>query len=91
MFSENPVKVLNEVENFIGVPRYFTRDHFDFSGRKGFPCFKLDEKSKSQCMDKKKARDHPELNEESLIYLRNYFTPIVDKFKDQTGMQLKLS
>ena len=91
MFSENPVQVLNEVVDFIEVPRYFAWDHFDYSGRKVFPCFKIDEKSKSQCMDKKKARDHPELNEESLIYLRNYFKSILENFQNQTGLQLKLS
>ena len=91
VFVEEPVKVLNEIEEFLGIPSYFTKDHFDFSGRKGFPCFKLDEESRSQCMSKGKARDHPELNEESLAYLRNYFKPIVEKFETQTGMKLRLS
>ena len=91
MFIEQPVKVLNEIEEFLGIPSYFTKDHFDFSGRKGFPCFKLDEESRSQCMSKGKARDHPDLNEESLDYLRNYFKPIVEKFESQTGMKLRLS
>ena len=64
---------LNEVEDFIEVPIYFAWDLFDYSGRKGFPCFKIDEKSQSQCMGKKKARDHPELNEESLIFISSTY------------------
>ena len=66
-------------------------DHFDFSGRKGFPCFKLDEESKSKCMAKNKARDHPVLNEESLIFLRKHYKPIIDSFQVQTGLTVNLS
>ena len=91
VFVEEPVKILNKIEEFLGIPHYFTNYHFDFSGRKGFPCFKLDEESRSQCMSKGKARDHPELNEESLNYLRNHFKPIVEEFERKTGMKINLS
>lgn len=65
-FTENPVKILNQIESFIGIPKYFNENHFDFSGLKGYPCFKLDETSHSACMGKNKARDHPDLSEKSL-------------------------
>ena len=90
-FIEDPVKILNEVEKFLGLPSYFTTEHFDFSGKKDFPCFKLNNNSGSQCMDKNKARKHPVLNEESLNYLRSHFRPIVTSFEKQTGMKLRLS
>ena len=83
--------MLNKIEKFLEIPQYFTVDHFDYTGRKGFPCFKLDEKSRSQCMSKVKARDHPKLNQESLTYLRNHFKPILNNFKSQTGVNIKLS
>ena len=58
--------------------------------RSGFPCFKLNENSESQCMGGNKGRDHPELNEESLKYLREYFKPILESFQKQTGMKIRL-
>ena len=90
-FTKYPVKILNQIESFIGIPKYFNENHFDFSGLKGYPCFKLDETSHSACMGKNKARDHPELSEKSLKKLRRHFRPILDKFKEQTGLDLKLS
>ena len=90
-FSRNPIKTLNKVEKFVDVPQYFDKNHFDYSGRNGLPCFKLDEESLSQCMTKGKGRPHPELNEKSLKILREHFNPILEKFKQQTGMKINLS
>jgi len=91
IFVKNPVDVLNKVEKFLDLPTFFTTDHFDYTGINGFPCFKLDQKSMSECMNKKKARKHPDLDQESLQLLRNEFLPIVKKFKNQSGMTLTLS
>ena len=91
IFTENPLKTLQNIENFLGLPSFFTSEHFDFSGRKGFPCFKLDPESASRCMGVKKGRDHPEINKENLRFLRNYFKPILRKFKLLSGMKLRLS
>ena len=90
-FTRNPLKILNEIESFIDIPHYFNEGHFDFSGRKGYPCFKLDQESLSQCMGKIKARPHPELSEKSLKILRKHFSPMLKKFKEQTRMNLTLS
>ena len=107
-FTSAPLKVLRDVENFIGVPQFFMEDHFDFSGpfisimfsiiyfwfdlisigRKGYPCFTLD---KNGCAAKSKAREHPELQEETLTLLRNHFAPMLKRFEMQTGMKLELS
>ena len=90
MIIEKPVGILNEVEKFLKIPQFFTSEHFEDSGQKGYPCFKLDEESRSKCVWKR-SKPHPELNEESLNYLRNHFRPIIDNFERQTGMRLNLS
>ena len=90
-FTVSPVRVLNRIERFLGVPRYFTEQHFEFSGRKGYPCFKLDPDSHSRCMGEKKARDHPGLSDKSLNILRRYYKPKLEKFKARTGVDVKLS
>ena len=89
-FTTQPVETMTKIETFIGVEHYFTADHFDFSGRKGYPCFKLDPESHSSCMSKAKAREHPELKEESLEILRKHFRPILERFRQQTGLDLQL-
>ena len=35
-FTSNPVKTLNEIEQFLGIPIFFSDDHFDFSGAYSF-------------------------------------------------------
>ena len=84
-----PVKILNEIEDFLGVNRFFSDSLFDFSGKKGYPCFKWNNNSK--CMSSEQGRDHPLIGSESLEYLRNYYQPILDDFEDKTGMKLSLS
>ena len=61
---------------------------FISTGKKGYPCFTLD---KDGCGGKKKAREHPELHEETLTLLRNHFAPMLRRFEIQTGMKLALS
>ena len=33
-FTSDPLTVLRDVENFIGVPKFFEKEHFNFSGKK---------------------------------------------------------
>ena len=91
VFTENPLIALQNVEKFLGLPSFFTSEHFDFSGKKGFPCFKLDPESASKCMGVKKGRDHPKISKRNLKFLRNHFNPMVRRFKLLTGMKLRLS
>merc|ERR1719270_2403509 len=89
-FREKPVLILQKIEHFLETPAFFSKKHFDYTARDGFPCFKLNKRSASQCMGGNKGRAHPELNEESLDYLREYFKPILEDFQKQTGMKLRL-
>merc|ERR1712032_806630 len=66
-FTTTPAKVLQKFEKFVGIPNFFTDDHFDFSGKKGYPCFTLDPNG---CMSSSKAREHPELKKETMRFLR---------------------
>ena len=90
-FTSKPVEILKKIEAFLGVKPFYTSQHFDFKGLKGYPCFKLDKTSLSRCMGKYKARTHPNVSEDSLEILRKHFRPILDKFKEQTGLDVTLS
>ena len=61
------------------------------SGKKGMPCFKLDEESLDRCMGGNKGRNHPELSEETLHYLRKMYKPMLEKFNQQSGAHIRLS
>ena len=88
-FTTEPVKILKEVEDFVGVKRFFSDSLFDFSGKKGYPCFRSNNLSK--CMSDEQGRDHPPIGLESVRYLRRYYQPILDNFEEKTGMKLPLS
>ena len=32
VFIEDPVTILNQIENFLNIQKFFTSDHFDFTG-----------------------------------------------------------
>ena len=36
VFIEDPVTILNQIEQFLNIPNFFTSDHFDFTGFKIF-------------------------------------------------------
>ena len=53
-FIKNPVPLLNKVEDFLGVPRYISRDNVVYNSEKGFFCKKIGTKTK--CASKSKGR-----------------------------------
>ena len=61
------------------------------AGRKGYPCFNLDEDTIRGCMGSGKARDHPEIKLETVNYLRNIYRPMLEEFNKKTGMNIRLS
>merc|ERR1719422_2420649 len=65
-FVEDPVLVLRSVERFLHLPPFFSDQHFTFNGKKGMPCFKLDEESLDRCMGGSKGMPCFKLDEESL-------------------------
>ena len=66
------------------------KGHF-FSGKKGYPCFKLDDESLERCMGAGKGRKHPDIGSDTRNYLRKIFKPMLKEFNRKTGMNIKLS
>ena len=107
VFTEKPAVILQEIEQFLNIPAFFSQDHFVFTGKsfglqwsliyesdegkKGYPCFKVDQETEEKCMNSsKKARDHPTLTEDSRELLRELFQPSITEFNNQTGMNIRL-
>ena len=109
VFTEKPAVILQEIEQFLNIPAFFSQDHFVFTGKwfclqlqwwlihesvegkKGYPCFKVDQETEEKCMNSsKKARDHPTLTSDSRELLRELFHPSITEFNNQTGMNIRL-
>ncbi|WAR31018.1 HS3SB-like protein [Mya arenaria] len=74
LLRSRPWIELKRVEKFLGVRDYFTEDMFPFVEERGERCVKQ-MSGGFKCMNKKKGRVHPKIEEESKKLLRNYFAP----------------
>ncbi|XP_005338926.3 heparan sulfate glucosamine 3-O-sulfotransferase 3A1 [Ictidomys tridecemlineatus] len=72
----DPAGELGRVQDFLGLKRIITDKHFYFNKTKGFPCLKKAEgSSKPHCLGKTKGRTHPEIAQEVVQRLREFYRP----------------
>uniref|UniRef100_A0A7M4EKZ0 Sulfotransferase n=1 Tax=Crocodylus porosus TaxID=8502 RepID=A0A7M4EKZ0_CROPO len=82
----DPAGELGRVQDFLGLKRIITDKHFYFNKTKGFPCLKKAEgSSKPHCLGKTKGRPHPEIDQEVVQRLRDFYRPFNMKFYQMTG------
>lgn len=82
----DPLAELKEVERFLGLSPYLTKEHFHFNSAKGFPCIRRHVEAKHlKCLGRTKGRRHPLVSEDSLNKLRNFFGPHNQKFYQMVG------
>ncbi|XP_041483595.1 heparan sulfate glucosamine 3-O-sulfotransferase 1-like [Lytechinus variegatus] len=70
--TANPLPVLQEVEVFLGLPKYFDESKVYFNASKGFYCL---HDEKKECMGQGKGRKHPEMSAELEQRLREFYHP----------------
>ena len=71
-FVKDPAPTLRVIERFLGMRPYFTKDHFYYDEEKHFFCLK---KPFMNCMSDSKGRDHPDVPEDVLVKLREFYRP----------------
>ncbi|XP_029456150.1 heparan sulfate glucosamine 3-O-sulfotransferase 3A1-like [Rhinatrema bivittatum] len=82
----DPAGELGRVQDFLGLKRIITDKHFYFNQTKGFPCLKKAEgSSKPHCLGKTKGRTHPNIDQEVVQRLREFYRPFNMKFYQMTG------
>ncbi|XP_069728457.1 heparan sulfate glucosamine 3-O-sulfotransferase 3A1-like [Phaenicophaeus curvirostris] len=82
----DPAGELGRVQDFLGLKRIITDKHFYFNKTKGFPCLKKAEgSSKPHCLGKTKGRTHPNIDQEVVQRLRDFYRPFNMKFYQMTG------
>lgn len=86
--TRNPFEVVQKVESYLGLPHKIKKESFVFDRTKGFFCIK-NEMSGHRCLNKTKGRKHPELDNETVAKLKEYFKPYNTMFFDQVGQTFK--
>lgn len=78
--TANPTKVLNKVETFLGVEKFFQEHMFYFNAEKGFYCHHLSDKKDDSllndgCLGQSKGRTHVEVDPHVVAMLKDYYRP----------------
>ncbi len=87
-FTKDPYSQIKEVENFLGLEPYFTKDYFVFDEQKGFYC-KQFESGKRECMKEGKGRKHPEIEDGILGKFRDFYRIYNIRFMRLTGRKFE--
>ncbi|XP_072168209.1 heparan sulfate glucosamine 3-O-sulfotransferase 1-like [Diadema setosum] len=72
LLISDPVKVVAQVEEFLGVDPYFTPEHFLFSAEKGFFCLS---QPMYACMKSAKGRPHLPVSDSTIEKLKRFYEP----------------
>ncbi|XP_072414353.1 heparan sulfate (glucosamine) 3-O-sulfotransferase 3-like [Chiloscyllium punctatum] len=82
----DPAGELGKVQDFLGLQRMITDEHFFFNETKGFPCLKKPQgNGKPHCLGKTKGRIHPDIDPEVIEKLREFYRPFNHHFYQMTG------
>ncbi|RUS91293.1 hypothetical protein EGW08_000907 [Elysia chlorotica] len=86
-FEQNPLSVMKEVEEFLGLEPAFSKEMFYFNKEKGFYCFNREHEffptvlkmvkvnSRTGCLGEDKGRDHPDIDEDFHKELVQFIRP----------------
>ena len=83
---KNPLRQLQELENFLGVKPYFNSEIIYFNATRGLHCVRMYNKEGGlQCGSPGKGREHPKLKDSTFNLLKEYFEPYNKKLFDTIG------
>ncbi|XP_030645533.1 heparan sulfate glucosamine 3-O-sulfotransferase 3A1-like [Chanos chanos] len=83
----DPAGEMAWVQDFLGLQRIVTHEHFYFNQTKGFPCLKKPEgSSKPHCLGNTKGRLHPKIRPQVLQILRDFYRPHNKRFYRMVGL-----
>ena len=87
-YRVDPYSELVKVEKFLNIPSYFTQDMFYLNPKKGFLCYKHEDKD--YCLGPKKGLKHPKVSQEVKDKLYDTFRPHTIDFCQQAGINFSL-
>ncbi|XP_072163256.1 heparan sulfate glucosamine 3-O-sulfotransferase 1-like [Diadema setosum] len=80
----NPVPILQEVETFLGLPKYFDESSVYFDNEKGFYC-RTHEDPEKRCLGQAKGRPHPVVSKQVENRVREFYRPRNAVFERMVG------
>lgn len=82
----DPAGEMAGVQDFLGLERIVTDKHFYFNQTKGFPCLKKPEgSSQPHCLGQTKGRAHPQIKDEVIRRLSEFYRPHNRRFYEMVG------
>ncbi|XP_037670400.1 heparan sulfate glucosamine 3-O-sulfotransferase 6 [Choloepus didactylus] len=82
----DPASELGRMQDFLGLPRVVTAEHFYFNTTKGFPCLKKARGGGSPlCPGTSKGRPHPRVPPAAVQRLRAFYRPFNRRFYQTAG------
>lgn len=88
-FVVDPVKQLKEIETFLGIGSFFSKEQFAFVESRGFYC--LQRFDNVECLEGGKGRPHPYISPSTIQKLKNYFKPYNDELSEIFGKRFNWS
>ena len=68
---KNPLSEINKIERFLGLEPEVTEDHLYYNATKGFHC--RIRKGRKECLDHTKGHKYPELNNNTVAKITDFF------------------
>ncbi|XP_007516675.2 heparan sulfate glucosamine 3-O-sulfotransferase 2 [Erinaceus europaeus] len=86
----DPAGEMGRVQDFLGIRRLITDQHFYFNKTKGFPCLKKPASSLlPRCLGKSKGRTHVQIDPDVIEQLRDFYRPHNIKFYEAVGRDFR--
>ncbi|CAH1772448.1 unnamed protein product [Owenia fusiformis] len=84
-----PTLAMQDIEKFLGLNKFYTKETFYFNETIGFHCINPSiQPVNGGCMKGNKHRVHPNVSEENVLKLQQFFQPINDKFMKLAGTSM---
>ncbi|XP_059159045.1 heparan sulfate glucosamine 3-O-sulfotransferase 1-like [Physella acuta] len=99
--EEDPLSVMKEVEQFLGLRPVLTKELFVFSAEKGFYCFNkshpryhavaevLNVDYETGCLSRNKGREHPDISDKIVKLIVKHVTPVNEALFNLIGKRYK--
>ena len=88
-FIKNPYNEIKQVEEFLELTPFITKEHFVYDSTKKFHCLNinLEKNNAIKCLQKKKGRTHPFIEPNVLEKLKVIFKPYDNDFFDSISKE----
>ncbi|XP_072176183.1 heparan sulfate glucosamine 3-O-sulfotransferase 5-like [Diadema setosum] len=85
-FADDPFPIMRDIERFLGLPTFYARSHFIRDVERGFFCANVTERPDFRCMQPGKGRPHPNVSDDALKELYDFYRPYNRALSEEIGI-----